>query len=118
MSSSKESAVGARWSSDEESRLLIELRDGHPIKEIADHHTRTIGAITALQKLIALRMLEKGATLSSAAKATRLTEDVIKAEVSKTGGGGTTPAKKESELELLREIRDLLKEINQRGQRL
>jgi len=98
---------GARWTTDEERQLLLELKDGHKINEIAEHHGRTVGGIVSRQKVIALKMLEEGRPLAQVCKLTRLTEDVIQQ--------AQQPAqKKETELDVLKDMRAILLRIEKK----
>jgi predicted transposase YdaD len=99
------SVHGSRWTKEEEQLLLVELRDGHKISEIAEHHGRTVGGITARQKVIATKMLEEGKPMAQVCKTTRLTEDIIRQSQTQ---------KKETELEVLKDIRAILLRVEKR----
>ena len=49
--------VGAKWTSDEEQRLVEAFKKGQSVKEIAAFHGRTRGAITS--RLVRLGLMEK-----------------------------------------------------------
>lgn len=100
------SVHGSRWTQEEEQQLIVELKDGHNIIEIADHHGRTVGGITARQKMIALKLLEDGRPMAQVCRITRLSEDVI--QQAQQG------QKKETELDVLKDIRAILIRLEKR----
>jgi hypothetical protein len=52
-------AAGQRWTDDEDARLCREFDEGRPIRELAQTHGRTRGAITS--RLVKLGRLEASA---------------------------------------------------------
>ena len=56
-STSNPVAKGKRWTEDEETRLLLEIKGGDTITDIARAHDRTYGGITSRLREIACKML-------------------------------------------------------------
>jgi ATP-dependent DNA helicase PIF1 len=70
-------AKGKRWSDEEETRLLLEIKSDVPIADIARTHDRTYGGITSRLREIACKMLSNGRDMKYVIEDTRLTENQI-----------------------------------------
>ena len=73
-STSNPVAKGKRWTEDEETRLLLEIKGGDTITDIARTHDRTYGGITSRLREIACKMLGHGKDMREVMEDTQLTE--------------------------------------------
>ena len=73
-STSNPVAKGKRWTEDEETRLLLEIKGGDTITDIARAHDRTYGGITSRLREIACKMLGHGKDMREVMEDTQLTE--------------------------------------------
>lgn len=112
-SQSELAATGTRWTLIEENKLIESLNAGKDIDEIAKEHKRTSGGIRARQREIAVRMIEiDGKSIEMVSTTLRLTleeiEDAQKRRVAAKNQKIIPQSKAEKELDLLKDIRDIL----------
>lgn len=106
------SAVGNRWTPEEETRLIDSLGQGKDIDEIAKEHKRTVGGIKSRMKEIAIRMIENdGKSVEEVCMTLHLTLEDIEDAQKKRNKQATVPKKLETELDVLKDIRSLLVRI-------
>ncbi len=117
------SNVGFPWRAIEEAELLDRLKQGMTITQCAIAHGRTTGAIQSRQKVIARAMHDAGKTIEEITDTTRLNRDVVRMVIDAYSGRpvekpnaqqvfGFAPPPPDTQVSLLREIRDLLKETS------
>jgi 5-methylcytosine-specific restriction endonuclease McrA len=71
------SALGERWSKEEDQNLLNEVKENLDVKTIANNHNRTIGGIKARIEKIAYDMHKNNANIDDIIISTKLTEKQI-----------------------------------------
>jgi hypothetical protein len=84
------------WSLNEESKLLEELNFGYTLTDIAEHHQRTLGGITARIDKIAYDLYKQGMDIEMISKKTKLSLSSINNLIEKK--------EKPSELQELKEM--------------
>jgi len=114
------SAVGSKWTKDEENQLLKEIENEISIGDIALAHKRTVGSIKARLNDIAMRLLQDGMNIEEVSIKLRIHKEILEIEKERRA----TKVKVEIEqknienqiddkdkiltVTLLREIRDIL----------
>jgi serine phosphatase RsbU (regulator of sigma subunit) len=102
-------AVGNMWSREEETQLIDSLRQGKDIADIAQEHKRTVGGIKSRMKMIAIRMIEiDGKSVEEVCMKMHLKVEYIENAIQKKR---TPKPTLETELEVLKDIRDMLVRI-------
>jgi hypothetical protein len=121
------SLAGSKWSSDEDINLLEEIKDKN-YEEIALIHKRTTGAIRSHLREIAVKMINDGNTYEEVSIITKLSKEEIAMAVEKKNIKNTVKnpiinteieteikiaqavavIKIESQLDILKDIRDIL----------
>ena len=99
---------GKKWSDEEETLLLERLNEDMDIKEIAEKHKRTIGAIKSRCKRIAYNMYLNNVPVDHISNKTRLSINFIKGVIRKKNN-------KDHKIKLLRieieELKNKMKEL-------
>jgi DNA-directed RNA polymerase specialized sigma24 family protein len=111
-------AVGRRWTSEEETKLIDLLATDKCLREIALEHRRTIGGIMSRLKLIAVRMIEmEGMTIDKVCDTLRITYKTVESAMAKyrnkhlSTPAASAPAPPVSRMDVLTDIRDILLRI-------
>lgn len=106
------SAVGNKWTSEEEARLVDSLRNGRNIDDISKEHKRTPGGIKSRMRKIAVNMIEsEGKSIEEVcAELHMIPEDIVDAQNKRAVANKRTMSKlkPETELEILNDIRKIL----------
>jgi hypothetical protein len=111
---------GGTWTDEEEAKLLRELGTRMAIREIAEAHHRTVGAIAARQKVVGRRLVLKDKlTLEEAAQRVNIAPFILKqsldaSQVSLTNAQERRDAgvkKEESLLSIMVDIRQLMRQM-------
>ncbi len=71
------SALGMKWTNDEENQLLEELLDNLSIHDISIKHNRTIGGITSRIEHIAYKMYTSNISITEISNKTKLNNKQI-----------------------------------------
>ncbi len=109
-------AAGKRWTPEEELLLLESITNDKDIEAIAKEHKRTAGGITSRLRDIAIRMIETdGKSIQEVCDTLRLTheeiQDAQKRRAAAKNKKTTPPPKPETELQLLKDIHEILVRI-------
>jgi len=104
---SRPERCGQPWSVAEEHSLMSMLEQGAPIQRIAAEFKRTERSIHLRQCSIAEILMQKGIPIEQATKIVKISPDDVNEFIAKKNA--PKEPKVESEITLLREIRDLLK---------
>ena len=112
-------AAGTKWTAIEETQLIDSLSNGKDIDDIAKEHKRTVGGIKSRMKEIAVRMLDNNETsIEEVCKKLRLTseeiEDAQKRRAAVSNKQHASNSKIETELDVLKDIRELLIRIEKK----
>lgn len=112
-------AVGKTWTVEEETQLINLLSLDKDIEDIAKEHKRMPGGIKARMKLIAVRMIDSGKSVDEVCSKLRMTqEDIEEAQQQfknkKPKSTLTSNVKSETVLDVLKDIRKLLIQIERK----
>lgn len=105
--------TGRAWSSEEENKLIEEIKT-LDVEEIANLHQRTVGGINSRLRHIGCRLLQEGMVIHDVSKMLNLSEKTLQKSMNmrKTRHNATQKDETNTDmLTILREIRDLLKVI-------
>lgn len=108
--------IGVYWSKEEEDNMLDLVESGKNIKDIAEKLQRTEGSIKGRLLGIARDEVSAGATIEEASKLVKLPVEEIQLSIEKNKA--KKPAikkeevKEETLLDVMKDIRTLLKELN------
>ena len=111
---------GGPWTDEEEAKLLRELGSHMSIREIAEAHHRTVGAVVARQKVIGRRLVLKNKlSLEDAAQRVNLIPSILKQSLDASHVSLTNAqqrrdagvAKEESLLSVMVDIRQLMRQM-------
>ena len=108
------SAVGSKWTEDEEKLLIKSISEDKLIDDIAKEHKRTSGGIRSRLRVIAVRMIEtEGKTIEEVSTILRMTPEEIEDAKNKRENmhkikTKTSTNKSETELDVLKDIREIL----------
>jgi hypothetical protein len=107
------SAVGSKWTHEEEVKLIKLLREGKNVYEIAKEHKRKPGGIEARIKQIAVRMIEiNGKPHDELNKLINMTtqniEEIQQVHVDKKDTKDTKDETDDTIIDILKDIRKLL----------
>jgi hypothetical protein len=104
------SRVGTKWSIEEEEQLIKYINENKSIDDIAKEHKRTSGGIRSHIKEIAIRMIRiDGKSIEEVCESLHLTLEEITEYQEKKDAKKTTQQKKvETELDILKDIREIL----------
>ena len=108
------SAVGSKWTEDEEKLLIKSISEDKLIDDIAKEHKRTSGGIRSRLRVIAVRMIEtEGKTIEEVSTILRMTPEEIEDAKTKRENmhkikTKTSTNKSETELDVLKDIREIL----------
>lgn len=118
---------GSKWTIDEDKKLLVEIKNKKSIDEIANEHKRSKGSIEARLRHIARELVKEGRTKDVILKVTGLSQQeyykaihnknsnlykkniIINKDDNKTNDSYDNSNDMKQVIELLIEIRDLLK---------
>lgn len=107
-------AAGTKWTPEEELQLTNSIMADKSIDDIAKEHKRTAGGIKSRLREIAVRMIEnEGKSIEEVSVQLRLTyEEIEDAQKRRAINKTTAPkSKHETELDVLKDIRKLLIQI-------
>ena len=104
------------WSTDEETLLLQQLKDGMSAEDIAKDHSRSVGALVVRRKLIALRMHNEGRSRETILDITKVTTEELDAQIAyaqkkKKPKAVTLEEVLEGTASLVESVRDLEKRV-------
>ena len=104
---------GKKWEKDEEDYILGRIKHGAIPPVIANEVKRTTGAIVSHLRHMACNWIESGTSIEEAAERTRLSVWDIQDALERRGVAKQkkeTPVTRETELDVLRDIRSLLQQ--------
>ena len=105
------------WSTDEETLLLQQLKDGMSAEDIAKDHSRSVGALVVRRKLIALRMHNEGRSRETILETTQISFEELDAQIAyaqkkkKPKSSVTLEEVLEGTASLVESVRDLEKRV-------
>ena len=106
--SSIDKNIGKAWSTDEENKLIEELKTLN-IEEIATLHQRTIGGIEARIRVIGCRLLQQGIKINDVCEMLKVSDTILQKSMNmRKKSNRLNNNDNETVITLLKDIRDLL----------